>query len=81
MTRKRTTTALAASAAAVLLLAACGGWHHEQQQVENGYEPVLPNTAWKSASYDQVKQGGTLVQAVSQLPVNFNIVSGRRGLG
>jgi peptide/nickel transport system substrate-binding protein len=83
MTRKRTTAGLAASAAAVLLLAACGGGttssSNGKSSDNNG--AVLPNTAWKTAPYADVKQGGTLVQSVSQLPFNFNANQADDGLG
>ena len=83
MNRKRTTAGLAASAAAVLLLAACGGGTTGSTGGKAGDDNggVLPNTAWKTASYDDVKQGGTLVQAVSQLPYNFNNYNADDGLG
>jgi peptide/nickel transport system substrate-binding protein len=83
MNRKRTTAALAASAAAALLLAACGGGTTSTGSGKSGDDngAVLPNTAYKTAPYDDVKQGGTLVQAVSQLPFNFNSWQADDGLG
>ena len=83
MNRKRTTTGLAATAAAALLLAACGGGttSSSSSSSNSGNGGVLPNTAWKTAPYDDVKQGGTLVQAIGQLPFNFNANQADDGLG
>ena len=40
----------------------------------------LPNTAWTKASYDDVKQGGNVVQNVAR-PFNFNQLQADDGLG
>jgi len=83
MERKRTTALLAVTATAVLTLAACGGGSGKKSSGsgsdDNG--AVLPNSAYTRASYDQVKQGGTLVQAIDQLPYNFIFQQANDGLG
>ena len=75
MNRKKSLGVVAAAAAAALVLAACGGGsttNKSEDDDSNSTGAVLPNTAWDKASYDDVKQGGTLVQSVSQLPINWN---------
>ncbi len=82
MNRKKSLGLVAAAAAAATVLAACGGGttsSSSNNSESNG--AVLPNTAWANASYDDVKQGGTVVQAVSQLPFNFNNYQADDGLG
>ena len=71
MVRKRSAAAVVALSAGALVLAACGGGTSGNKSSE-GSGGTLPNTAWAKASYDDVKQGGTIVQAVSQLPINWN---------
>ncbi len=75
MNRKKSLGVVAAAAAAALVLAACGGGsttNKSEDDDSNSTGAVLPNTAWDKASYDDVKEGGTLVQSVSQLPINWN---------
>jgi peptide/nickel transport system substrate-binding protein len=74
MNRKKSLALVATGAAASLVLAACGGGSTGSSGNSSGDNngAVLPNTAWAKASYDDVKQGGTVVQAVSQLPINWN---------
>src|SRR3954454_7027670 len=82
MNRKKSLGVVAAGAAGALLLAACGGGTTSSSgsgSDDNG--AVLPNTAWAKASYDDVKQGGTVTQAVGQLPFNFNAYQADDGLG
>jgi peptide/nickel transport system substrate-binding protein len=80
MKRKTTAALVAVTATATLTLAACGGGSNNSSGSSNN-GAVLPNTAWAKASYDEVKQGGTLVQAVSQLPYNFVFQQANDGLG
>ncbi|MCW2712797.1 MAG: hypothetical protein JWP24_2991 [Marmoricola sp.] len=80
MKRKTTAALVAVTATATLTLAACGGGSNSSSGSPNN-GAVLPNTAWAKASYDEVKQGGTLVQAVSQLPYNFVFQQANDGLG
>jgi peptide/nickel transport system substrate-binding protein len=82
MNRKRSLGVVAAAAAGALLMAACGGGTTSSSgsgSDDNG--AVLPNTSWAKASYDDLKQGGTITQAVSQLPFNFNAYQADDGLG
>ena len=76
MNRTKSLALVAVAATTALTLAACGGGGSSSSKSSGGSSgstgAVLPNTAWAKASYDQVKQGGTLVQAVSQLPINWN---------
>jgi peptide/nickel transport system substrate-binding protein len=74
MNRKKSLGLVAVAAAAALVLTACGGGSTTKSDGgdSNDTGAVLPNTAWAKASYDDVKQGGTLVQAVGQLPINWN---------
>lgn len=85
MKRTRTAAFAAVTAAAVMSVAACGGGGGSSSgssgSGDDSNGAVLPNTAWKTAPYDQVKQGGTLVQAVSQLPINYNQLQANDGLG
>jgi peptide/nickel transport system substrate-binding protein len=81
MNRKKSLGLVAAAAAASLVLAACGGGSTSKSggsSEDTG--AVLPNTAWAKASYDDLKQGGTVTQAVGQLPFNFNINNANDGL-
>ena len=71
MNRRKSLALVAVAATTALTLSACGGG--SSGGGTPGSSPkdtgaVLPNTAWAKASYDEVKQGGTLVQAVGQLP-------------
>lgn len=73
MGRKKSLGLVTAAVTGALVLAACGGGTTSKSDDDsNNSGAVLPNTAWKNASYDDVKQGGTIVQAVSQLPINWN---------
>ena len=86
MNPKKNAVLAAATAAALLSVAACGGSNSAPGSSGSGGSgssngAVLPNTAWKTASYDSVKQGGTLVQAVGQLPTNYNQLQANDGLG
>lgn len=83
MNRKKTSALVAVTAATALTVAACGssGSSGSNSGGSSNNGAVLPNSAFAKASYDQVKQGGTLVQAVSQLPYNFNINQVNDGLG
>ncbi len=73
MNRKKSLGLVAGVATAALVLAACGGGSTSKSDSDSDSNgAVLPNTAWAKASYDDVKQGGTLVQSVSQLPINWN---------
>lgn len=85
MNRKKTAALVAATAAAVMTVTACGGGGSSSSSSGGGggddNGAVLPNTAWKKASYDSVKQGGTLTQAVSQLPYNYVFQQANDGLG
>jgi peptide/nickel transport system substrate-binding protein len=80
MMRKKLVAALGATSLA-LAVTACGGGSTSSSSGHNSFGATLPNTAWKTASYDDVKQGGKLVQAVSQLPFNFNALQADDGLG
>lgn len=71
-------TAAVGSAAA---LAACGGQKSADEQKKEAKkknekkadeQSKLPSTAWEKADYDDVKDGGSLTFAVSQLPNNWN---------
>ncbi|MCW2818492.1 MAG: hypothetical protein JWR42_1279 [Marmoricola sp.] len=84
MKPKKNAVLAAATAAALLSVAACGGSNNTStgssgsgSGSSNG--AVLPNTAFKTAAYDQVKQGGTLVQAVDALPTNYNQLQANDG--
>ena len=68
--KAKRTAVLAVGAALALTVSACGSSSDSSSGDNNG--AVLAQTAWTKASYDSVKQGGTLVQAVSQLPDNYN---------
>jgi peptide/nickel transport system substrate-binding protein len=84
MIRKKSLALVATAAAASLVLAACGGGTTSNGSGNGSSDnngAVLPNTAWAKASYDDIKQGGTVVQAVSQLPFNFNAYQADDGLG
>ena len=79
MNPKKNAVLAAATAAALLSVSACGGSNSAPGSSGSGggdaNGAVLPNTAWKTAPYDQVKQGGTLVQAVGALPTNYNALT------
>lgn len=81
MKAKRSVALVAVTAATALTLAACGGGSGGSDSHGPANGAVLPNTAYKATSYDNVKQGGTLVQAVSQLPDNYNNYQVNGGLG
>jgi peptide/nickel transport system substrate-binding protein len=71
MKAKRTAVMAAGAAIALLTVSACGSSSGSAGgDSDNG--AVLAQTAWTKASYDDVKQGGTLVQAIDQLPDNYN---------
>ena len=61
---------VAVGAALALTVSACGSSSDSSSGDTNG--AVLAQTSWTKAAYDDVKQGGTLVQAVGQLPDNYN---------
>jgi len=82
MMHKKPAALVAGTAAAALLLAACGGSSdNNNKPKQSTYGAVLPNVAWAAAPYSSVKQGGTVVEAVSQLPYNFNQLQANDGLG
>jgi peptide/nickel transport system substrate-binding protein len=83
MNRKKSLALVAVTATAALTLAACGGGSGGGGGASgsSNYGAVLPNSDFARASYDDVKQGGTLVQSVSQLPYNFNQLQANDGLG
>ncbi len=81
MKAKKSVALVAVTAATALTLAACGGGSGGSSSNGPANGAVLPNTAWATASYDSVKQGGTLVQSVSQLPDNYNNLQVNGGLG
>ncbi len=75
MNRRKSLALVAVAATTALTLSACGGGSSgggTSGSSSKDTGAVLPNTAWAKASYDEVKQGGTLVQAVGQLPINWN---------
>ncbi|WP_205787223.1 ABC transporter family substrate-binding protein [Specibacter cremeus] len=79
MTRiKNVMTAGAASLTLALIVSGCsaGGGGGAKPSVDNSKGAAatgaLPNTAWTSADYAAVKDGGTLTLAVDQLPDNWN---------
>ncbi|MDX6276386.1 MAG: glutathione transport system substrate-binding protein [Nocardioidaceae bacterium] len=71
MKAKRTAVMAAGAAIALLTVSACGGSSDSSGGSDNN-GAVLAQTAWAKASYDDVKQGGTLVQSIGQLPDNYN---------
>jgi peptide/nickel transport system substrate-binding protein len=82
MNRKRSLGLVAVAAVSALVLAACGGGStgtSGDKGSNNG--AVLPNTSWAKAAYGDLKQGGTVIQAVDQLPFNFNANQADDGLG
>lgn len=83
MKANRTAALVAVATTVALTTAACGGSSSNNNNNNTGPAngAVLPNTDWVDASYDEVKQGGTLVQAVSQLPDNYNNLQVNGGLG
>ena len=82
MNRKRSLGLVALTAAGALVVAACGGGTTNNSNSDsNNNGAVLPNTSWTKASYDDLKQGGTVVQAIDQLPFNFNAYQADDGLG
>lgn len=70
--KAKRTAVLAVGAALALTVSACGSSGDSSSGGGNKEGAVLAQTAWTKASYDSVKQGGTLVQALSQLPDNYN---------
>ena len=68
--KAKRTAVVAVGAALALTVSACGSSSDSSSGNNDG--AVLAQTAWTKASYGDVKQGGTLVQAVSQLPDNYN---------
>src|SRR6195952_4375932 len=79
--RKRKATIVALAAATALTLAACGSSAgNKSSSGSNNNGAVLPNTAWAKASYADVKQGGTVTKAVSQLPYNYVFQQANDGL-
>ena len=81
MKAKKSVALVALTAATALTLAACGGGSGGSDSSGPANGAVLPNTAYKATAYDDVKQGGTLVQSVSQLPDNYNNYQVNGGLG
>ena len=69
--KTRRTAAVALAAALALTVAGCAKGNTSSDNTDkNG--ATLPTTAWDSAKYDDVKAGGTLTLAISQLPDNYN---------
>ncbi len=69
--KAKRTAILAVGAALALTVSACGSSGGSSNKASDS-GATLAQTAWTKASYDNVKQGGTLVQAVGQLPDNYN---------
>ena len=74
MNRRKSLALVAAAATTALTLSACGGGSTDSKPGASPEDTgaVLPNIAWTKASYDEVEDGGTLVQAIGQLPINWN---------
>ncbi|MEO6471080.1 MAG: ABC transporter family substrate-binding protein [Aeromicrobium sp.] len=68
--KTRRTAAVALAAALALTVSGCAKGNTSSDNSDNG--ATLPTTAWDSAKYADVKQGGTLTLAISQLPDNYN---------
>jgi peptide/nickel transport system substrate-binding protein len=83
MNRKTRAAFVALTATASLTLAACGGGSTSDDKSDGGSSngAVLPSSAFAKASYDDVKDGGTLVQALDQLPDNWNYAQADGALG
>jgi peptide/nickel transport system substrate-binding protein len=83
MNRNRYLATVAVAATAALTLAACGSDSSSSTKAGGGSDngAVLPNSAFAKASYDDIKQGGEIVQSVSQLPANWNQLQALDGLG
>lgn len=67
----RRTAAVALAAALALTVSGCAKGNTSSDKTDNN-GATLPTTAWDSANYGDVKQGGTLTLAIGQLPDNYN---------
>ena len=67
----RRTAAVALAAALALTVSGCGKGNTSADKTGND-GASLPTTAWDSAAYADVKEGGTLTLAFDQLPDNYN---------
>jgi len=68
----RRTAAVALAAALALTVSGCGKGNTSSDEEVDTSSKTLETRAWDSANYDDVKKGGTLTLAISQLPDNYN---------